>query len=138
MNCFTRKTLVGANRVIIHLSLVKPIDFTRKTVIYDTNGLPYTDTRDIIREGDSDAMDAEWRLYMSDYHNNPPHLQSGSYVTIFSNIQILVAYGNTASDEIRLNRTINDNGGVGKNIPVDLYNEFMNRSIKCEYHSKYM
>ena len=33
MNCFTRKTLVGANRVRIHLSRVKPIDLGVKPFV---------------------------------------------------------------------------------------------------------
>ena len=44
-NCFTRKTLVGANRVRIHLLLVKPIVLRVKQKYYYT--LMYCFTRKV-------------------------------------------------------------------------------------------
>ena len=53
-----------------------------------------------------------------------------------SNLQVLCYAGlaghwsPSEAEAVRHNRTVNKNGGAGKNIPVDRFNEHLNKEIK--------
>ncbi|XP_053406393.1 uncharacterized protein LOC123566698 [Mercenaria mercenaria] len=84
--------------------------------------------QDIIRENDGPAMMSLWRMNMVDFYSNNHHkyLQIGHM--LLAGISGFLPQ--RLSNEILWNRTVNIKGGEGRNIAMDLANEFINRDFK--------
>jgi len=84
--------------------------------------------RDAWAEGDGERMLRCWKLFL-------PHFQAAGhtkYSLAAFNIQLRTnaTLSPNAAHQVTWHRFVNSKGGVGKNIPCDLYNEHINRLVK--------
>ena len=84
--------------------------------------------RDAWAEGDGDRMLRCWKLFM-------PHFKtsgSSKYAleALRLQFQTSIVLSPNLAHQVRWNRFVNVKGGIGRNIPCDLFNEHMNKLIK--------
>ena len=84
--------------------------------------------RDAWAEGDGERVLCCWWLFM-------PHFQSSGctkYALEAFRVQLQanVSLSPNLAHQVKWNRFVNTKGGIGKNIPCDLYNEHVNKLIK--------
>ena len=85
--------------------------------------------RDAWAEGDGDRIFRCWRLFL-------PHFRASgrtkySLEAFRLQLQVNVVLSPNLAHQIKWNRFVNTKGGLGMNIPCDLYNEHINKQIKC-------
>ena len=84
--------------------------------------------RDAVREGDGDAMMSHWKLDLIQFfaRGHP------KYVILAH--RLIASLKGWVSEklqhELTWNRTVNYGGGIGRNLPMDLMNEILNRLFK--------
>lgn len=84
--------------------------------------------RDAWGEGDGERVLRCWRLFL-------PHFKAGGrtkYSSAAFNVllQNSITLSPNAAHQVMWHRFVNSKGGMGKNIPCDLYNEHVNRLVK--------
>ena len=84
--------------------------------------------RDAWAEGDGERVLRCWRLFL-------PHFQVAGHtkysLAAFNvQLQIKATLSPNAAHQVVWHRFVNSRGGIGKNIPCDLYNEHVNRLVK--------
>ena len=96
------------------------------TVLCD--GLLLLELRDAIHEGDGPRILRCWKfmlLYYKAYQHHKYALEAFRLMALTNG-----AASPLVKEQITWSRTVNTRGGQGKNIPIDLYNEHMNRTLK--------
>ena len=84
--------------------------------------------QDAWAEGDGERILRYWKLFM-------PHFQAAcctkySLEALRLQLQVNVVLSPNLAHQIIWHRTVNTKGGLGRNIPCDLYNEHANKLIK--------
>lgn len=84
--------------------------------------------RDAWAEGDGERIMRCWKLFM-------PHFRASGCTkycleALRLQLQVNVVLSPNLAHQIMWHRTVNTKGGLGKNIPCDLYNEHVNKLIK--------
>ena len=96
------------------------------------DGLLLLELRDAIHQGDGPRILCCWKfmlLYFKAYNHNKYALEA-FWLLAFTN----GAATSLVKQQITWARTVNHKGGCGKNIPVDLFNEHLNRTLKDTLH----
>ncbi|OWF48543.1 Chromatin modification-related protein png2 [Mizuhopecten yessoensis] len=96
-------------------------------------GLNLLCRRDAVREGDGETMIRYWRFDLP-YFMEKKHPK---YV-ILAHRLLCATHGwlpEKVREELIWNRTVNYSGGVGRNLPMDLMNELLNRLFKDQLES---
>ena len=115
-----QSTTIAANEV----DSDKVFNYTRVLCHY---GALVMEFRDAWREGDGDRVMRCWRLLM-------PHFKTAGcskYALEALSLQIqLQTLSPNLAHQIKWHRFVNTRGGLGNNIPCDLYNEHVNKLVK--------
>ena len=78
-------------------------------------------------EGDGDRICRCWKIFMLHFHEG----KQTKYALQALRIQFqLVELSPSLAHQLKWNRFVNYKGGRGTNIPCDLHNEHINRSVK--------
>ena len=83
--------------------------------------------RDAVMEGDGDRIIRYWKLLAVIFRQEKHYNYSNEAVNLV--MQTLLLSPRQVS-ELKWSRTVNTNGRIGKNIPVDLHMEHLNRRLK--------
>ena len=92
-----------------------------------TMGLFWYAYRDAIREGDGDRIIRYWKFLTPIFRQEHHYNYANEGFNLLAQISLLSP---RQVSEIKWNRTINTTGRKGKNIPVDLHLEHLNRRLK--------
>ena len=91
-------------------------------------GLNLLCRRDAVREGDGPAMMSHWKLDLVHFFT----FRHPKYVILAH--RLIASLKGWVSEKLRneliWNRTVNYGGGIGRNLPMDLMNEILNRLFK--------
>ena len=84
---------------------------------------------DAWEEGDGDRVFQCWRLFL-------PHFRADGCTkyaleALRLQMQVNVVLSPNLAHQVKWHRFLNTRGGLGMNIPCDLYNEHVNKVIKC-------
>ena len=84
--------------------------------------------RDAWAEGDGERVLRCWKMFL-------PHFQAAghtkySLAALNMQLQTNATLSPNAAHQVMWHRFVNSKGGIGKNIPCDLYNEHVNRQVK--------
>jgi hypothetical protein len=95
------------------------------------HGLNYKIRVDAIRENDGPRIITHWRFDLIDLFNK----HHPKYVIMAAKLLLNVSGGGSErlAKQLMWNRTINVNGGRGKNVSKDFYNEVINKKYKGVY-----
>ena len=88
---------------------------------------------DSIKEGDGDRLFDLYRLCLLLYKSGGNTIYS--YVVLLHLVKILCLLSLFKSHRLKWNRFCNKNGGAGKNIPLDLRKEQLNKVLKTMWRS---
>ena len=102
----------------------KVYNYTRVLCHY---GAIVTEFRDAWAEGDGDRVVRCWKMFM--LHFKASGCTKYALEALRLQIQLKTASPNLAH-QIRWHRFVNTHGGLGRNIPCDLYNEHLNKLVK--------
>ncbi|XP_011680810.2 uncharacterized protein LOC105446108 [Strongylocentrotus purpuratus] len=84
--------------------------------------------RDAEREGDGEAMMSHWRIYMPElFKRRHPHYIKAAHRMLAG---VAGCLAERIRNEIVHNRTININGGAGRNVALDFFIEQLNHHFK--------
>ena len=92
-----------------------------------TMGLLWYGFRDAVREGDAERIVQYWKFLMAVFRQTKHYHYSNEGFLLLA--QSLLLSPREVCD-LMWNRTVNTSGRVGKNIPVDLHMEHLNRRLK--------
>ena len=128
-----------ASKVVERLSLVDSAFFEVETENTDDKVYHYTrvlchygalfmEFRDAWAEGDGDRVVRCWKLFL-------PHFRAAGCTkyaleAFRLQLQVNVVLSPNLSHQVKWHRFVNIKGGMGRNIPCDLYNEHINKLIK--------
>ena len=112
--------------------LFKPVPETHDTVHnyakvlchYGALTLEFVDAR---QEGDGERVCRCWKLFILHFYDNGRTKYSWEALRLQFQLQCLPC---NVSQQIKWNRFVNIHGGLGRNIPCDLYNEHVNKLFK--------
>lgn len=93
-----------------------------------TDGLLLLELRDAIHQGDGPRILRCWKfmlLYFKRYNHHKYALEAFRLLAYVNGVASPLA-----AQQITWSRTISSRGGHGKNVPADLHNEHVNRSLK--------
>ena len=92
------------------------------------DGLLLLELRDAIHEGDGARILCCWK-FMLIYYRHAKHYKYASEVfNLLAQVHVLVS--TRVKHQLTWSRVVNTRGGAGKNVPVDLHNEHLNRKLK--------
>ena len=91
-------------------------------------GLLYMEYSDGIREGDGDRIIRCWRYMLLIFRATNKRKYSIQAATLL--LQYHFVFTERMKEQLVWSRTINTHGRLGKNIPMDLHNEHLNRIVK--------
>ena len=85
--------------------------------------------KDAWAEGDGDRIFRCWQLFL-------PHFRASKHTkysleAFWLQLQVKVVLSPNLAHQVKWNRFVNTKGGLGRNIPCDLFNEHINKQIKC-------
>ena len=92
-----------------------------------TMGLFWYAYRDAIREGDGDRIMRHWKFLAAIFRQQRHYNYANEGFNLLAQMTLLSPRQAT---EIKWNRTVNTSGRKGKNVPVDLHMEHLNRKLK--------
>ena len=92
------------------------------------DGLLLLAFEDAIREGDGERILRCWRA-MTIYFHSAGHANN-TKEAVFLQALVKLAATPLVVTQLTWSRTMNTRGGSGKNVPVDLHNEHLNRLVK--------
>ena len=92
-----------------------------------TMGLLWYGFRDAVREGDDNRITLYWKFLMPVFRQEKHYNYANEGFLLLT--QTLLLSPRQLCD-LKWNRTVNTTGHVGKNIPVDLHMEHLNRRLK--------
>ena len=112
--------------------LFKPVPETHDTVHnyakvlchYGALALEFVDAW---QEGDGERVCRCWKLFILHFYDNGRTKYSWEALRLQFQLQCLPC---NVSQQIKWNRFVNIHGGLGRNIPCDLYNEHVNKLFK--------
>ena len=84
--------------------------------------------RDAWAEGDGDRVLSCWKLFMPHFRTSGSNKYALEALRL--QFQTSVVLSPNLAHQVKWNRFVNIKGGIGRNIPCDLFNEHMNRLIK--------
>ena len=94
-----------------------------------SSGLLWHGFHDAIREGDGDRIIVYWKFLMvvfrSEWHYNYMYTNEALKLIVQS-----VVLSPRKVAELKWSRSINTQGRIGKNVPVDLHMEHLNQKLK--------
>ena len=90
-------------------------------------GLLWYGFRDAVREGDADRIILYWKFLMVTFKQTK-HYNYANEGFLFLAQTLLLSPREVC--DLKWNRTVNTTGRVGKNVPVDLHMEHLNRRLK--------
>ena len=90
-------------------------------------GLFWHAFRDSVREGDGDRIVRYWKFMAAIFRHEKHYNYSNE---VFNLVAQTLLLSPRQLSELKWSRTINTSGRVGKNIPVDLHMEHLNRQLK--------
>ena len=90
-------------------------------------GLFWDAFRDSVREGDGDRIIRYWKLMAAIFRHEKHYNYSNEAFNLVAQTLLLSP---RQVCELKWNRTVNTSGRIGKNIPVDLHMEHLNRRLK--------
>jgi L1 cell adhesion molecule like protein len=91
-------------------------------------GLLYMEYNDAIREGDGIRIFRCWRFMLLLFKANNKRKYAIQAATLL--LQYHFLFNERMKQQLMWSRTVNVHGKVGKNIPMDLYMEHLNRELK--------
>lgn len=117
---YRHSTTIAANEVDVD----KVFNYTRVLCHY---GALVIEFRDAWREGDGDRVVRCWRLLMPHFKTAGCSKYALEALRLQNQLQILSP---NLLHQIKWHRFVNTRGGLGSNIPCDLYNEHVNKLVK--------
>ena len=97
-----------------------------------TTGLLWQGFRDAIRCGDGNRILTYWKFLIVIFKNEHHHNYAKEGFLLLAQSLVLSA---RKTAELKWCRTVNTHGRAGKNIPVDLHMEHLNRQLKDMIHN---
>ena len=92
------------------------------------DGLLYLEFRDAVREGDGERVIQCWKILMLYFFSAKHYNYTKEAVYLLAHVH--AAATPKVAAQMKWSRFVNTRGKKGYNIPIDLYNEHLNRSLK--------
>ena len=99
-------------------------NYARALCLYGSLALEFVDAWE---EGDGDRILRCWKIFLLHFYENGRTKYSWEALRL--QLQV-ISLPPTLSTQIKWNRFVNAHGGLGRNIPCDLYNEHVNKLFK--------